>query len=129
MSKIAVKPSVTIAGRNLSLPYGAQIAVFERGVDLFETARINGPVAVSIEGAAPVDATVQAKQVGALIELIGQYGPQSLYTYARPYSALGLLQALTDASDDAVLDLTKLYTVVLVTTPIPSPAMPMSPGA
>lgn len=124
MSKTAVKPSVTIAGQNLNLPYGAQVSVFQKGTDLYETARINGPVELEVEGGSKVDATVQSKQVGALIDLIGQFGPQSVYTYARPYSALGLLQALTDASEDDVLDVTKLYTVVVVTTPMPTPVMP-----
>lgn len=123
MSKTA-KPTISIPGQNLRLPQGSQISVFQRGTDLYETARINGTVALEVEGSAQVDATVQSMQVGALIDLIGNYGPQSVYTYGRPYSALGLLQSLTDASEDDVLDVTKLYTVVVVTTPMPAPLMP-----
>ncbi|MGW5960828.1 hypothetical protein [Methylorubrum thiocyanatum] len=129
MSKTAAKPSVTIAGQNLNLPQGAQVSVFNKGTDLYESARINAPIELALESGATVDATVQAMQVGALIDLIGMYGPQSVYTYARPYSALALLQALTDASGEDAIDVTKLYTVVVVTTPMPAPVMPGAPTA
>ena len=129
MSKTAAKPSVTIAGQNLNLPQGAQVSVFHKGTDLYESARINASIELALEGGPTVDATVQAMQVGALIDLIGMYGPQSVYTYARPYSALALLQALTDASGEDAIDVTKLYTVVVVTTPMPAPVMPGAPTA
>lgn len=129
MSKTAAKPTVTIPGQNLSLPHGAQVSVFQKGTDLYEAARINGPVTLALDSGTQMDATVQTLQVGALIDLMAMYGPQSVYTYARPYSALGLLQTLTDASDEDVLDVTKLYTVVVVTTPMPAPIMPGMPAA
>ncbi len=129
MSKTAAKPTVAIPGQNLNLPYGAQVSVFQKGTDLYETARINAPVELAVESGTKIDAVVQSIQVGALIDLIGQFGPQSVYTYARPYSALGLLQALTDASGEDAIDVTKLYTVVVVTTPMPTPVMPGAPAA
>jgi hypothetical protein len=128
MAKNAAKPTVTLSGQNLNLPQGAQVSVFQKGTDLYEAARINAPVAHALDSGTQVDATVQSIQVGALIDLIGMYGPQSVYTYARPYSALALLQALTDASGEDALDVTKLYTVVVVTTPMPAPIMPVVPA-
>ncbi|MRI54068.1 hypothetical protein D8770_08895 [Methylobacterium sp. DB1607] len=128
MAKNAAKPSINLAGPNLRLPQGGQVSVFHKGTDLYEAARINGTVELAAEDGTKLDATVQTMQVGALIDLIGSYGPQNVYTYGRPYSALGLLQALTDASTDDVVDVTKLYTVVVVTTPMPAPIMPGAPA-
>lgn len=127
MTKKVTKPSINLAGPNLRLPQGGQVSVFQKGTDLYESARINGTVELAAEDGTKLDATVQTIQVGALIDLIGSYGPQNVYTYGRPYSALGLLQALTDASTDAVVDVTKLYTVVVVTTPMPAPVSPAAP--
>lgn len=124
MAKTAPTPvTITIPGRGVSLPPGGQVSLLQKGTAIYEAARINGDVTIKTD-TATVTASVQAFQVGALIDLLPNYGPQSVHTYGRPYSALGLIQALTDASDDDVLDVTKLYTAVVVTVPMPVMQMP-----
>lgn len=127
MTKAKTKPSLPVPGAGLKFPAsGMPFVVYAQGVGLFEQLRANSTVALALDDGTSRDATVQSVQVGALIDLVASQGPQSVYTAGRVYSALSLVQALTDASPDDVIDVTKLYTAVMVVLPVDAPA-PLAP--
>jgi hypothetical protein len=124
MAKSTAVPSLKIIGV-ATLPQAYPFVVHSEGTDDYAALRINGKVNLELDDGSKVEASVQGLQVGALIDLLGSTGPQSIVTYGRVYSALSLVQALTDASPDDVLDVTKLYTAVTVTVPqAPVPQIP-----
>lgn len=123
MTTTKTVPALTVPGVS-GLPRGTPFSVYQRGADTFEALRINGPVALHLDDGSAAEATVQALQVGALVDLITNFGPQSVYTAGRIYSPLTLIQALTDAGEGAVLDVTRLYTAVTVLLPVQIPAYP-----
>lgn len=128
MAKTTTIPAIKVPGLP-ALPQGNQITVFARGADPYEATRLNGSVDLVLDDGTKVTATVVNKKVGPLIDLIGQDGPNNVYTFGRIYSAVSLIQALTDAAPEDVLDVTKLYTAVTVSTPMQVPAMPGATSA
>lgn len=107
---------------------GGQAAVFLKGVDAYDQYRIGDQITVKGDNDVTANATVQGIQVGALVDLMGSYGPQNVYTYGRGYSALSFIQTLGDATGENPLDVTKLYTVVTVMVAMqPQPGMPGYP--
>ncbi|GJE78125.1 hypothetical protein [Methylorubrum suomiense] len=117
---MAAKPSlpvITVPGEVPNIPQGAEISVFEKGVELYERLKINREVQLKLADGKTLTGTVKSMKVDSLIDLMHAYGPQSIYGYARTYTATGLVQALTDAAGGDTLDVTKLYTAVVVYLP------------
>lgn len=115
-------PVVPVPGKNVAPPLGSPFTVYAEGIDIYGKTRINGDIDLALDDGTTRRATVQGLQVAPLIDLIGNFGQQNVYTYGGIYSPLTLVQALTDASPADVLDVTKLYTALIVTLPMPSPA-------
>jgi hypothetical protein len=115
MASKSTTPTLKVPGYTGTVPSGANVVIFEKGVDAYERLRLNGDVDLGLDDGQTVRATVTDTRSGALIDLIGQSGAQVIYGYGRPYSARGLVQALADATGENPLDVTKLYTAVTVT--------------
>lgn len=92
---------------------GTACAALIRGTDTYEDLRVGRAVTVQ-NGAKTkrVAAQVVGLKVGALIDLVPEFGAQNLIVYGKPYSNLMAVQSMTDASGEDVLDVTKLYTAV-----------------
>lgn len=108
---------ITITGRVPQRPLPGQlISLFTRGVDDYERLPIGAEIEIRLDDGV-CKATVTNSQVGPLIDLIGTYGTQSIYTYGQMYSARALIAAIGGGE---VVDVTKLYTalVVNITQPV-----------
>ena len=110
-------PSFTIPGSGVSLPPGAEVAVFDKGITLFEGLKLNGEIELKLADGTTKKGVVKGLKVDTLVDLLQFFGPQSVYSYGRVYTAVGLIQALTEAAGVEVLDVTKLYTAVVVSIP------------
>jgi len=94
---------------------GMPMSTFTKGADLFEKVRVGEHVEVVLDDGTKRPARVQMVQVDALINLVTGYGAQAAMNQGRPYSALAVVQGLTDAAaGSGPLDVTKIYTMVQV---------------
>lgn len=116
-------PTLTAPASTTGLPSGADIAFFEKGIDAYERLRLNGDVEIKMPDGSVQKGTVRSVQVGPLIDLLQSYGHQhvSVYGTGRMYTANSLIQALTAEAGVDVLDVTKLYTAIMVLIPMQSP--------
>ncbi|PZP71752.1 hypothetical protein [Methylorubrum populi] len=120
----AKTPTLTAPAGVTNLPYGGEVAFFERGVDAYERLRLNGEVEIKMPDGSTRKGTVRGTQVAPLIDLIMSYGSRHVSFYNSVYSANGLIQTMTDVAPEAVLDVTKLYTAVLVAPQMDPAQMP-----
>lgn len=111
-------PSFTVPGAITALPQGAEIAVFEKGIDLYERTKLNGEIELKLADGTTTKGVVRGMKVDTLIDLLPQFGHQSIYTYGRMYSAVNVIHALGEASGGEVVDVTKLHTAVIVSLPM-----------
>lgn len=108
---------VKLAGLT-GIPVGTPFAVYERGSDtVFDRVRIGGTIELALDDGTTKTANVQALQAAPLIDLIAGSGSQAAHMVGRVYSPLALVQHLTDNAPEDVLDVTKLYTAIVVLVP------------
>lgn len=117
---------ITVAGITQLPTYNTQAAVFVKGTDTYENVRIGKEMTIETSDGKTASGQLSGKKVGALIELMGEYGAYNLHTFGVPYSTLSLIQALSDAQGEDPLDVTKLYTVLVVQV-VNAPNMPPLP--
>lgn len=122
----AAKPTNTLTAPSTmtSVPVGTDVAFFEPGISAYERLRLNGDVEIKLANGDVRKGTVRAMQVGPLIDLIVTYGSRHALSYGQTYSANGLVQSMTEAAGGEVVDVTKLYTVVMVQVQMEPSQMP-----
>lgn len=114
-------PQIAVPGVS-GFPIGTPFFVYQKGVDAYDTMRVNGDVDLKLDNGEVKTGKITAMQVGPLVDLLVNTGPQSALTYGRIYSPLSLVQSLTDQAGVEALDVTRLYTAISVTMPIPQPS-------
>lgn len=127
-TKKITTPQLTLPGL-ASVPQGGTFAVYQRGAETYENTRLGQQIELVGDDGQVRTGTVQEVRIGSLIDLIQQTLHQNIYTYGRPANATTLVQTLTEASPDEVLDVTKLYTSLLVAVAMASPPMMPAPAA
>ena len=115
---------ITVKGAKTLPQYGTQVSVYCKGVDTYENIRIGKEITILNDDGNKVSGTLSVKRVGALLELLGEFGANNLHTFGQTYSPVSLVQALSDSFGEDPLDVTKLYTVLVVQVVPPATAMP-----
>lgn len=126
MASKSTTPTFTLPSGVNQVPYGAEVMFFEKGVDAYEQFRLGSEIEVKTAEGTVYKSTVRSTQVSSLIELIVGNGHRHILTYGQLYTAGHLVRLLTEQSGESVIDVSKLYTGVLVQFQMPSP-IPVSP--
>ncbi len=108
------KPELAVPDSVQQLPYGAEVMFFEKGIEAYEAYGLNTQIEIKLPNGMVQKATVRSTQVAPLIELIVSNGHRYVSNYGQAYTAGHLVKSLTKDTGVDVLDVTKLYTGVLV---------------
>lgn len=108
--------TVVVPGLGDSFPMqGSQFSVFNKGTDIYDELRVGREVVVQNEAKTKqVRGSIVSLRVGALIDLLNEFGPYNVTTFGKPYTPLMLIQTMTDIAAVEALDVSKLYTVFTV---------------
>lgn len=120
MARTSSDVNLTFSDAAAPPPYGATLALFISGTDNYSKLRLNSDLDITLGDGNKYRAQIQSVTVGALVDLIANYGAQNIYTWGRMYSPSTLVQQLSPSV--GVLDVTQLYTVVMVQFSGPSPS-------